>query len=84
MRTTRRSAVLLTIGVLLAGCAADGSPDGSEIANPASTHCIDSGGTLELRDDGAGGDTGVCVFPDGSECEEWAFYRDECAPGEQG
>jgi hypothetical protein len=24
----------------------------------------------------------VCVFPDGSECEEWAYFRAECAPGE--
>ncbi|MBN1138650.1 MAG: DUF333 domain-containing protein, partial [Anaerolineae bacterium] len=25
--------------------------------------------------------TGYCVFPDGTECEEWAFQRGECMPG---
>ncbi|MBU1866793.1 MAG: DUF333 domain-containing protein, partial [Actinobacteria bacterium] len=28
-----------------------------------------------------GGTYGVCVFPDGSECDEWAFFRGECEPG---
>jgi putative hemolysin len=49
--------------------------------NPASVHCTDEGGKLEMREDAAGGEYGMCVFADGSECEEWAFFRDECAPG---
>ncbi len=24
------------------------------------------------------GDYAYCIFPDGSECEEWAFYRGKC------
>jgi putative hemolysin len=51
-----------------------------EIANPASSNCIDRGGTLEMRE-GEGGTYGVCVFVDGSECEEWALLREECVPG---
>lgn len=50
------------------------------LPNPASQFCEEQGYTLEIRE-GAGGQIGVCVFPDGTECEEWAFYRGECAPG---
>ncbi len=52
----------------------------AEIANPASEHCADQGGKLEIRDE-AEGQVGYCLFPDGSECEEWAFFRGECTPG---
>jgi len=51
------------------------------LANPASVFCEENGGTLEIRDE-ADGQVGYCVFPDGSECEEWAYYRGECGPGE--
>ena len=55
---------------------------GSELANPASVHCVEQGGSLEIRTDETGGQFGVCIFDDGSECEEWAFFRGECKPGE--
>lgn len=51
--------------------------------NPASVYCEENGGTLEIRtDEETGGQVGICIFSDGSECDEWAFYRDECAPGD--
>lgn len=50
------------------------------LPNPASQFCEEQGYTLEIRE-GAEGQIGVCVFPDGTECEEWAFYRGECGPG---
>jgi putative hemolysin len=49
---------------------------------PASVFCQENGGTLEIREDNGGGQVGYCVFDDGSECEEWAFYREECQPSE--
>jgi putative hemolysin len=48
------------------------------LANPASMYCETQGYTLEIRTDEEGNQYGVCVFPDGSECEEWAFFRGEC------
>jgi Tol biopolymer transport system component len=51
--------------------------------NPASKFCVEQGYRSEIRDE-AGGQVGYCLFPDGSECEEWAFYRGECAPASEG
>lgn len=54
------------------------SPAGN--ANPASTYCVEQGGTSEIRTAGDGSQSGVCLFPNGSECDEWAFFREECVP----
>jgi putative hemolysin len=51
----------------------------TSLANPASVYCEENGGTLEIRE-GAEGQVGYCVFSDGSECEEWAYFRGECSP----
>jgi putative hemolysin len=50
------------------------------MANPASVFCEEQGYSLEMREE-AGGTAGYCTFPDGTECEEWAFFREECGPG---
>lgn len=51
------------------------------LPNPASVFCEENGGTLEFRIGTTGGTVGICIFPDGSECEEWAYMRGECALG---
>ena len=63
------------------GECAPGASD-TQIANPASVYCEEQGGKLEIRTDADGGQYGVCIFEDGSECEEWAFFRGECKPAE--
>jgi len=76
------------IMILLASCSSAESElvptpettDESQVnlPNPASVYCEDQGYTLEIRTADDGSQSGFCIFPDGSECEEWAFYRDEC------
>jgi putative hemolysin len=46
------------------------------MANPASVSCVNQGGKLDLQPDAAGNVSGICVFPDGRQCEEWALFRD--------
>jgi hypothetical protein len=46
------------------------------IPNPASVNCTEQGGRVDLRRDAARNIYGVCLFPDGRECEEWALFRD--------
>jgi putative hemolysin len=48
--------------------------------NPASVYCEKNGYTFEIRTAADGSQSGVCVFPDGSTCDEWAYYREECVP----
>lgn len=50
------------------------------IANPASVYCIQHGGIIKIITDPDGSQRGICVFPDGSQCDEWAYYRGECSP----
>ena len=69
--------VLFLCSLLLASC----KPK-ADLPNPASVYCEENGGTLEIRTDESGGQTGVCLFPDGSECEEWEFYRGDCQSGD--
>lgn len=54
----------------------------TNMPNPASVYCEQNGGKLDLRQDASGGVAGTCVFPDGSECDEWAYFRRECKPGD--
>lgn len=90
MRRRRSVTVLLVALLALAGCTGTGAddPDGEPagdatgLPNPASVHCEEQGGTVELREEPDGSTTGYCLFDDGSECEEWAFQRGECAPGD--
>lgn len=51
------------------------------LANPASVHCDEVGGTLSIETRGDGGQYGVCTFEDNQQCEEWALYRGECPVG---
>jgi putative hemolysin len=46
--------------------------------NPASVYCEQQGNKLEIQTASDGSQSGVCVFPDGSICDEWAYFRGEC------
>jgi len=50
------------------------------LANPASVYCGQVGGKTEIKKDATGAEYGICTFPNGSSCEEWALYRGECTP----
>jgi putative hemolysin len=50
----------------------------AQVANPASVHCVNHGGKVEIKIDANGGQFGNCVFANGKVCEEWAYFRREC------
>ncbi len=51
--------------------------------NPASVYCEQNGNTLEIRTAADGSQSGVCIFPDNSTCDEWAYFRGECSPASE-
>jgi uncharacterized protein len=52
----------------------------ANMPNPASVYCEQTGNKLEIRTAADGSQNGICVFPDGRTCDEWAYYRRECVP----
>ncbi|MDY0391067.1 MAG: DUF333 domain-containing protein [Desulfobulbus oligotrophicus] len=59
---------------LLMACSSKEPDPDAAIANPASEHCVQKGGKLEIVKD-ASGEKGMCHLPDGSVVEEWELFR---------
>ena len=81
-RVSNRAATVVWVMVLVllaAGCSKK-SPN-SQIpccANPAAVYAKRLGYRYVIREDTSGGQYGVVIFPDSTECEEWAFYEGRC------
>lgn len=82
----------LTIIIILTSCApqTQGEPapvstdvPPSNMPNPASAYCEEQGYRSEIRTAADGSQSGYCIFPDNSECDEWAYFRGECGPTDQ-
>ena len=79
---------LTTILILLTSCSAPPTQPApistntpqANMPSPASVYCEQHGNRLEIHTAADGSQSGVCIFPDGSECEEWAYFRNECEP----
>jgi putative hemolysin len=53
-------------------------PIAADLPNPASVFCEQQGNKLDIRPAADGNQSGICISPDGIECDEWAYYRGEC------
>ncbi|MCB9134419.1 MAG: DUF333 domain-containing protein [Anaerolineales bacterium] len=77
----KRIITFTIILITLTSCASPQTPAG--LPNPASVYCEQNGNTLEIVTAADGSQSGRCIFPDGSTCNEWAYYRGECGPATQ-
>ena len=51
------------------------------LANPASVYCGQQGGRTEIKKNPDGSEYGMCTFPNGTSCEEWALFQGKgCLP----
>jgi putative hemolysin len=84
------TSTLLTIFILLTSCTtpptqpttvpvSTDTPQ-ANMPNPATAYCVEQGFKSEIRTATDGSQSGYCIFPDGSECDEWAYFRGECGP----
>ena len=55
----------------------------ANMPNPASVYCEQKGTNSKFALAADGSQNGICVFPDGSTCDEWAYFRGECGPAAQ-
>jgi putative hemolysin len=88
---SRKLVILVLIVLLASGCAPlsvvtpaiTTLTPAAGLPNPAAVFCQGQGFRLELRTDATGSQSGICHFPDGSQCDEWAYFRGECGPAGQ-
>src|SRR5271157_3963725 len=83
---------MTAIIILLSGClstqysgannSTNPSNNQTALANPASQKCIADGGVDKVLYNSSGQQYGVCLFNDGSVCDEWAYYSGQCRKGE--
>ncbi len=72
--------ILLFTMIMIVLTACTGKPVQVGMPNPASVNCLQKGNRHEIRTAADGSQNGVCIFPDGSTCDEWAYFRGECKP----
>jgi hypothetical protein len=89
--------LLIVAGIFITGCTQPATPAPAPVtttpvvttaapgmaglANPASVNCGNVGGTTDIMKDAQGNEYGMCKFPNGTSCEEWALFRNEgCKP----
>ena len=56
----------------------DGEDPFIGMPNPASFYCQEMGYELEMLETDQGTE-GICIFPNGAECEEWEFLAGGCS-----
>jgi putative hemolysin len=86
------TALCLILLLLTSSCSGQQTPEGSipsatpgktdaNMPNPAAVFCTSKGYQLQPRTAADGSQSAACIFPDGRECDEWAYFRGECGPG---
>ena len=89
MQRITLTSISLIIVIALTSCTPQSQPTPDSVPtdipqanmpNPASVYCEQQGYHVEIRTAADGSQAGYCIFPDGSEYDEWAYFRGECGP----
>lgn len=78
-------ALLWVAGLILSWCNKSEPTENNEnlgMANPASVYCEENWWTIKIVSDDEWNQSWLCMFDDGSYCDEWSYYRQEwCEKG---
>jgi putative hemolysin len=78
MRYAALALIFFVVGALVA-CEDEKEASDSDavgLANPAAVFCVEQGGRSEIRTADDGSQTGMCILPDGTEVDDWDYYRE--------
>lgn len=68
--------MVLVAALLVTACGSGDDDDAdTEMPNPASEFCEEQGGTVQVVTEDDGSQKGICRLPDGTEIDEWEYYR---------
>ena len=76
--------IIVLVAIIFTGFPAAPGGEGTaptptpQIPNPAAVYCKNLNYTYEIRTNPDGSQYGVCILPDGTECDEWSYYRGIC------
>jgi len=70
----------LLVAGLIVGCTTteNNTSNSNQIANPAAVYCKELGYEYQIITDSEGGQSGVCILPDNTTCDEWEFFTGKC------
>ena len=49
----------------------------NQLANPAATYCIETGGEYEITKAADGSEAGACTLSDGTKMDAWEYFRSQ-------
>lgn len=70
--------LIMLVPLVTMACPQGSLVEPPQLPNPASVYCEEQGGRMEVVETPAG-QQGICVLADGTRCDEWAYFRGECA-----
>ena len=72
----RRKLMFVLCAALVVGGCGDGVEDSdTQLPNPAAVFCEESGGAVRIETAEDGSEAGICVLADGTEIDEWEYWR---------
>lgn len=75
---TSNQSTTTTTKVATSTTAAGAAATTAQLPNPAAVFCRSHGGESRIVKNPDGSESGICIFCNGTVCDEWKYFRGEC------